>query len=113
MFLAHIYRSRDAIPKGAEKLFRQQGTAFIREGRDLDVDNPWDADTWNLTAQGQFSLRHGSAMADAFAKIAGTSVGALKPSAVALPPVKVLIQKRVTNISVGGTEGSSGDGPPS
>ncbi len=123
MFLAHIYRSRADIPKGTETLYRQQGTAFIREGRDLDVDNPWEGDKWNLTAQGKFLEQYGEILAAAFAKSAGTTIGGLKPRVFAGPlmPIPnsnftVIVQRKGLLAPVGGGgligAGSSGTGEP-
>lgn len=81
------------------------------------IGNPWSADQWNVTKQGEFLLRYGQRRAEQFAKEAGTTVGGAKPDGVGPKTiVKVLIQKRVIN--QGGTgggiigAGSSGDGPP-
>ena len=116
MFLSRTYATRPEIPKGAAELYHKQGTLFILTGakRDFVADNPWEADGWNLTMQGRFIAAHGMEIATAFAKVAGTKVGGLKPSLPKPDPIKVLIQKRVIgSVSVGSNDsGSSGDGPP-
>jgi hypothetical protein len=40
--------------------------------------NPWSAEHWNLTAQGQIIREHGRTKADELAKLAGSFVGATK-----------------------------------
>lgn len=45
----------------------------------LGGENPWKADQWNLTKQGQI-VREDPAKADRLAKAAGSKVGALKPA---------------------------------
>lgn len=116
MILKRTYTDRAQIPKGAEQLYVKHGALFIMTGakRDFVADNPWAADAWNLTDQMRFVAAHGIDLSIAFAHNAGTQVGALKPSPFRPDPVKVLIQKRVTNIGGGGSSdsGSSGDGPP-
>lgn len=101
MFLSRVYATRTEIPKGTEQLYHKQGTLFIRDGRDLSVDNPWEGDDWNLTEQGKFISVHGDDLASAFARMAGTKVGSLKPSLKHQPQLQVLIQRR--NIGGGGT----------
>lgn len=118
MFLKRTYSDRAEIPKGAEQLYVKRGALFIADTmkRDFVADNPWEVGNWNLTAQMRFITEHGAAIADAFAKMAGTKVGALNPSVKMQPdPVRVLIQRRTFGTSGGGSDnsGSSGDGPPS
>lgn len=43
-------------------------------------ENPWSAENWNMTRQGQI-LRENPTKADQMAKAAGTTVGGLKPAA--------------------------------
>jgi hypothetical protein len=43
--------------------------------------NPWTADNWNLTAQGQVVREHGSEKAMQIAKLAGSALGATHPPA--------------------------------
>lgn len=116
MILARVYKAREEIPKGAEQLYQKTGALFIRVGakRDLVTDNPWDADNWNLTAQGKFIQDHGMVLARAFAKIAGTTVGGLKPTFQPPRDLQVIVQRRdISTLSVGSVGGgSSGDGPP-
>ena len=47
------------------------------------VKNPWSAEYWNLTRQGQFLREHGDDRAAAMAKAAGTTLGGGKPAAKA------------------------------
>lgn len=120
MILSRTYASRKEIPRGAEALYVPTGSLFVligshdvgRAKRDFIADNPWDADNWNLTAQGRFIAEHGIRFAEAFAKAAGSHIGATKPrAAVYQPSLKVLIQKRdvTTNIyQTGGGAGADG-----
>lgn len=41
--------------------------------------NPWAAENWNITAQGQYLQQHGKEKAEQMAKMAGTTVGGPKP----------------------------------
>lgn len=103
MILNRVYRARQDIPKGAEPLYVRRGALFILRdaNNDFVADNPWDADHWNLTAQGAFIQAHGLEMAEVFAKAADTSVGALRPKL--RRDLQVLVQRR--NITVGGAGG--------
>lgn len=131
MFLSRVYATRPEIPKGAEQLYTKRGSLFIMDetdpglkSRDIDADNPWDADGWNLTEQGRFIAKHGDKIANAFAKMAGTKIGATKPGSPAaaqyMPiPARnftVVVQRRGISAPVGGGglvgAGSSGDGDP-
>lgn len=115
MFLKRTYTDRAEIPKGAEQLYVKRGALFIADAmkRDFVADNPWEPGLWNLTAQMRFVTEYGAAIADAFAKMAGTRVGATKPLPLKLDPVKVLIQRRTFGTIGGSDSGTSGDGPPS
>lgn len=42
-------------------------------------DNPWSAEGWNLTKQGQFLREHGAEKAEKMAKAAGTTIGGPRP----------------------------------
>lgn len=110
MFLSRVYATRPEIPKGAEQLYTKRGSLFVMEGatRDFNADNPWDADGWNLTEQGRFISQHGEKIAVAFAKMAGTTVGALKPSGPYKQDLKVLVQRR-NFYQTGGATGGTGD----
>lgn len=77
--------------------------------------NPWMPDEWNLTTQGQFVKLYGEGRARVFAKVAGTTIGALKPRPMPLGNRTFILTKRlITTDSVGGIigAGSSGEGPP-
>lgn len=50
-----------------------------RSGVPTGADNPWSAEGWNLTKQGQVLRELGTAKAEAYAKAAGTAVGAGRP----------------------------------
>lgn len=43
--------------------------------------NPWSADGWNMTEQGQYVRTHGKDKAEAAAKAAGTKLGGPRPAA--------------------------------
>ena len=43
------------------------------------ADNPWSADGWNLTKQGQVVKEHGMARAQEMAKAVGSTVGSTRP----------------------------------
>ena len=47
----------------------------------LGGPNPWSAENWNMTKQGEYLKAHGREKADAAAKSAGTSVGGQMPKA--------------------------------
>lgn len=108
MLLARTYATKAAIPSGAEFLYRAQGSLYVAPSmaRDLVAENPWAESTWNLTAQGKFLRDHGPQMAKAFAQIAGTEVGGLKPGTVIHNKVTVLVQRR--ELVTGGTGGGTG-----
>lgn len=46
-------------------------------------ENPWGADHWNVTKQGEYLRQHGRAAADRMAKAAGSHVGATRPAKAA------------------------------
>ena len=121
MILSRVYPARQEIPRGAETLYEKRGELFIMKGatRDFVSDNPWEMDNWNLTAQGRFISQFGMALANAFAKNAGTTIGGSKPKATVAPrDLMVLIQRRniggtTNNSSSTGGFGSAGEGDPS
>jgi hypothetical protein len=45
------------------------------------ADNPWSAEGWNITRQGQYVRTHGEAKAAEAAKAVGSALGATKPPA--------------------------------
>lgn len=47
------------------------------------AENPWSAEHWNLTAQGKYAQQHGEEKAKQMAKLAGVTLGALRPAAKA------------------------------
>lgn len=110
MILARTYAARGDIPKGASDLYEKRGALFFLRGavRDFVADNPWDADNWNLTKQGQFISQHGNALAHAFAANAGSAVGATQPRVIPVPGrnFTVIVQRR--NITTGGSGTSDG-----
>lgn len=112
MILSRTYTSRKDIPRGAEALYTPTGNLFILNGakRDFVADNPWEIATWNLTEQGRFIAAYGMPFANAFAAMAGTRVGATKPSGFRREsPVTVLVQRRdVTTIINNGGGGGAG-----
>jgi hypothetical protein len=111
MILARTYASRTEIPRGAEALYTPTGSLFVMKGatRDIVADNPWEGDNWNLTEQGRFIAQYGLKVASAFAKVAGTTVGGLKPRvAQHRPDLTVLIQRR--NITTGASGATGGNG---
>jgi hypothetical protein len=78
--------------------------------------NPWRFDQWNITRQGQFITRYGAAKAAEFAKLAGSKVGATKPT-IPGELIRTIIDKRTIIInrrSDGGPDGRGYDGdlPP-
>jgi hypothetical protein len=110
MILSRTYASRKEIPQGAEALYTPTGNLFILNGakHDIVADNPWEGDNWNLTEQGRFISQYGLVIAAAFAKIAGTKIGGLKPRAAYQPSLKVLIQKRDVTTNIYQTGGGGG-----
>lgn len=46
-------------------------------------ENPWGAENWNVTKQGEYLRQHGRAAADRMAKAAGSHVGATSPAKAA------------------------------
>lgn len=81
------------------------------------LGNPWMPDEWNLTRQGEFIKLYGEGRARVFAKVAKTTLGGLKPSAMAVGDTRTFIytKRLVTNDGSGGGiigAGSSGEGPP-
>jgi hypothetical protein len=128
MILARTYANRADIPHGAASLYDKRGALFILRDahNDFVADNPWEAENWNLTRQGQFIAQHGLALANAFAANAGTAIGSLKPRGARVPGLGVMpipdrnftvvVQRKGINAPVGGGglvgAGSSGDGDP-
>jgi hypothetical protein len=88
------------------------------------VANPWSAEHWNLTAQGQYVNKYGLEVAKKKARDAGSSIGALQPRIAAVGPYTpipksnftVIVQRRGISAPVGGGglvgAGSSGSGDP-
>lgn len=80
----------------------------------MSVENPWVAENWNVTRQGEYVKKYGVSVATRTAKLAGSYLGALKPNvqARALYNNLVIIQRK--SFGGGGIigAGSSGDGPP-
>jgi hypothetical protein len=109
MHLSRTYATRAEIPKGAEPLYQRTGALFIMRGakRDIDLANPWEPGNWNLTDQGRFLAAHGHELANAFAAMAGTTVGALRPNLQWKRDLQVLIQRR--DITVGNGSSSGGN----
>lgn len=81
----------------------------------MAVSNPWSAEFWNITAQGEYVKTYGLSVAQRTARQAGVSIGALRPAVD--PNIRiverhwVLSRKIATSDGAGG--GSSGSGPPS
>ena len=76
------------------------------------TDNPWRADQWNVTRQGEYVRRFGELRARARAAEASSFLGATKPTAEE-PRPKVEHHTRIVNKNfVGSGAGSSGDGSP-
>lgn len=74
--------------------------------------NPWLADQWNITKQGEFARRYGVAAARARAAEAGVTLGATKPAETE-PKPKRIESVRIVNKFLGGDgRGYDGDGPP-
>lgn len=87
------------------------------------VNNPWSAEHWNLTKQGEYVKKYGLEVAKTKAKQAGTTLTAgrpVQPQRFAPLPrgsnYTVIVQRKgnIVNVSGGGLvgAGSSGDGPP-
>lgn len=79
----------------------------------MAVPNPWSAEFWNITSQGEYVKRYGLSVAKRTARLAGSAIGALRPKAVAVERIierQWILSKRTGG---GGTVGSSGEGPPS
>lgn len=88
------------------------------------ADNPWSAEHWNLTRQGQYITKYGLEVAKTKAKQAGARIGGPKPAAAVGPfmPLPrnrnftVIVQHKGLAAPVGGGgligAGSSGSGAP-
>jgi hypothetical protein len=87
------------------------------------AENPWSAEFWNLTRQGQYIQKYGVEVAKTKAKQAGAKFGDLKPRAHVGPfaPIPqsnftVIVQRKGLPAPVGGGglvgAGSSGNGAP-
>lgn len=78
--------------------------------------NPWRADQWNITMQGQFVLRYGEAKGREFAKAAGVTFGATKPASTGQPVIihrNFILNKQIGTVGQSsGGYGWTGDGPP-
>lgn len=78
-------------------------------------ENPWaSGEGWSLTKQMRFVRQHGMALATAYARDAGTTVGGLKPKALPKqrPDVYVISKKITVEGDTQAGRGSSGFGPP-
>jgi len=58
------------------------------------AENPWSAEFWNLTRQGQYIKKYGVAVAKTKAKQAGAKLGDLKPRLYPAQPLTILVQRR-------------------
>jgi hypothetical protein len=90
------------------------------------ADNPWSAEHWNLTRQGQYIKKYGMEVAKTKARQAGATIGGPRPNVVGatgqfmpLPRNRnftVIIQRKGSNVTAGGGglvgAGSSGSGAP-
>lgn len=74
--------------------------------------NPWEFASFNVTEQMRFVRAHGMALANAYARDAGTTVGGLKPKAPPKQRPDVFILNKTINVEGGGGRGFSGEGPP-
>ena len=59
------------------------GARGSRGGTTFGGPNPWSADGWNMTAQGQYVRAHGTEKASRLAEAAGTKIGGERPKAKA------------------------------
>jgi hypothetical protein len=59
------------------------GATGTRTSHGQFTTNPWMANNWNVTAQGEFIRANGMDKAQQAAKLAGTTVGGAKPLAKA------------------------------
>jgi len=79
----------------------------------MAVKNPWTAEFWSITAQGDYVKRYGLSVAQRTARLAGSFIGALKPKEPV--PEKIIERQWILSKRIGGSggiTGSSGDGPP-
>jgi hypothetical protein len=80
------------------------------------AENPWSAEFWSLTRQGEYVKKYGTEVAKTKAKKVGAKLGDLKPRELFVQqPLTVLVQRRNIGGGSGGSivgAGSSGDGPP-
>lgn len=88
------------------------------------ANNPWSAEHWNLTHQGQYVRQYGVEVAKTKAKEAGTTLSGKPPQVAAFGPFSPMPKRNFTVIvqnkgGGGGSNvsnligaGSSGDGPP-
>ncbi len=85
-----------------------------------EVVNPWTADAWNITAQGEYVKRYGVSVATRTAKLAGSFLGATKPKQ---DHRQIEVRNFILTKKIGSTGGSgndtgligagrSGEGPP-
>lgn len=76
--------------------------------------NPWERDSFNVTQQMRFVRQHGMALANAYARDAGTTVGGLKPKVESKREQRTVILNKTLHVTKGGGggSGSSGYGPP-
>lgn len=80
----------------------------------MAVVNPWSAEFWNITAQGEYVKTYGLSVAQRTARRAGVAIGALHPAVdPALRTIErqwILSRKIATSDGSGG--GTAGSGPP-
>lgn len=89
-----------------------------------DVPNPWSAEFWNLTRQGEYVRKYGVEVAKTKARQAGAKLGDLRPVVPHFGPYAplprsnytVIVQRKGIAAPVGGGglvgAGSSGNGVP-
>lgn len=78
-------------------------------------NNPWSAEHWNLTRQGEYVKKYGVDLARTKAKQAGAVFGSGRPPAVLMPQPKhtIIVQRRYyTDPNASLPRGYAGDGPP-
>lgn len=84
---------------------------FVWEDTMSEIANPWLPENWNLTAQGDYVKKYGVSVATRTAKLAGSSLGALKPRTGVTVQNLTIIQRKSFGGGIVGA-GSSGSGPP-
>jgi hypothetical protein len=77
------------------------------------MDNPWEAEFWNLTNQGAYIKKYGVEVAKTKARQAGQKLFAPRKTGPKSEPLRVMVQRRnIVGTSSGSSGGSSGNGPP-